>query len=482
MQHRIRPLWTIFIAVVVLAGAAPAAATAAQARPATGRPVYVTNSANPFGGVPPTGPPNVARFAANATGALTPLGTVPAGDGARGLVVTPDLRFAYVSNAGAGEIWMYRVGPGGALTRFGAVPAAGTFGIAIAPNGRTVYAGNVDGGTITVFAVRADGVLLPLREFDSGDEIAKGVAVTPDGRFLYVSHGGPGDTQPRRLTGFALGADGLPVRQVASVPHGVSGAETVITPNGRFVYVVCQVSDDVFGFRIGADGGLTPIPGTGTGFLAGDFPEGAGVSPDGRRLYVAALSTVGPGQAPGQVVGFTIGADGRLTRDIDPVVMTDPIGIGFAPDGRHVYVSDFSDNIVNAFAVGAGGDLTLIQTESSQGPRPAFHSVTVLPNRGPAAAFSARAAAAGYPTRFDGSASSDVDGRVARYDWDFGDGTVLADGGPAPEHVYRSPGSYRVRLTVTDDEGCSTGLVYTGQVAVCVGSAAATATQTVTVS
>jgi len=479
-----RPLRTIAIAAVVftvLAGAG-AGAGAAPAPPGTGRPVYVTNSANPFGDIPPTGPANVARFASGAAGTLTPLGTVPAGDGARGLVVTPDLRFAYVSSSGAGEIWMYRVGPQGALARFGAVPAEGTFGIAIAPNGRTVYAGNVDGRTIRVFAVRPDGALRPLDEFDSGDDFAKGIALTPDGRFLYVSHGTPGDEQRSRLTGFALGPDGRPIRQVASKPHGVSGAETVITPNGRFVYVVCQVSDDLFGFRIGPDGGLTPIPGTSTGLPAGDFPEGAGISPDGRRLYVATLSTVGEGQAPGQVLGFTIGADGTLTRDIDPVTMTDPIGIAFAPDGRHVYISDFSDNIVNAFAIDAEGDLTLIQTESSQGPRPAFHSVTVLPNRGPTAAFSARPATAGSPTRFDGSASSDVDGRVARFDWSFGDGTTLADGGPTPEHVYRAPGAYQVRLTVTDNEGCSTTLVFTGQVATCVGSAAATATHTVAVS
>jgi len=43
------------------------------------------------------------------------------------------------------------------------------------------------------------------------------------------------------------------------------------------------------------------------------------------------------------------------------------------------------------------------------------------PAQGPAAAFSAVAASAGSASRFNGSASSDPDGTVARYDWSFGD-------------------------------------------------------------
>ncbi len=54
---------------------------------------------------------------------------------------------------------------------------------------------------------------------------------------------------------------------------------------------------------------------------------------------------------------------------------------------------------------------------------------------------------------FDGSASSDADGTIVRYDWDFGDGTAVEDAGPAPAHVYSAPGDYTVMLTVFDDAG-----------------------------
>jgi MYXO-CTERM domain-containing protein len=54
---------------------------------------------------------------------------------------------------------------------------------------------------------------------------------------------------------------------------------------------------------------------------------------------------------------------------------------------------------------------------------------------------------------FDGNASSDADGTVVRYDWDFGDGATAADGGPTPTHAYSMAGEYTVTLTVFDDAG-----------------------------
>ncbi len=51
--------------------------------------------------------------------------------------------------------------------------------------------------------------------------------------------------------------------------------------------------------------------------------------------------------------------------------------------------------------------------------------------------------------QFDGSKSTDVDGLVNSYQWDFGDGGT--GGGPTPTHVYTSPGTYRVTLIITGD-------------------------------
>lgn len=54
-------------------------------------------------------------------------------------------------------------------------------------------------------------------------------------------------------------------------------------------------------------------------------------------------------------------------------------------------------------------------------------------------------------TVFDASASTDPDGEIVCYMWDFGDG--VGKEGQVVTHVYTSPGHYTVLLTITDDEG-----------------------------
>ncbi len=50
---------------------------------------------------------------------------------------------------------------------------------------------------------------------------------------------------------------------------------------------------------------------------------------------------------------------------------------------------------------------------------------------------------------FDGSGSSDADGRITAWRWDFGDGAGAS--GAVTRHTYAVPGHYRVTLTVEDD-------------------------------
>ena len=54
---------------------------------------------------------------------------------------------------------------------------------------------------------------------------------------------------------------------------------------------------------------------------------------------------------------------------------------------------------------------------------------------------------------FDGSASFDPDGSIARYAWDFGDGNLGS--GLQPQHTYLGTGVYDVTLTVTDSDGAT---------------------------
>ena len=54
---------------------------------------------------------------------------------------------------------------------------------------------------------------------------------------------------------------------------------------------------------------------------------------------------------------------------------------------------------------------------------------------------------------FDASASSDSDGTIVSYAWNFGDGSAAS--GATASHTFAASGSYTVTLTVTDDAGDS---------------------------
>lgn len=75
------------------------------------------------------------------------------------------------------------------------------------------------------------------------------------------------------------------------------------------------------------------------------------------------------------------------------------------------------------------------------------------PNEPPVAAFQVSdfEGAAPFMVTFDGRASSDPDGEIVDFRWEFGDGATAA--GEVVSHTYEDPGAYRPRLTVTDDRG-----------------------------
>ncbi|MFW5927555.1 MAG: PKD domain-containing protein [Thermoplasmatota archaeon] len=84
--------------------------------------------------------------------------------------------------------------------------------------------------------------------------------------------------------------------------------------------------------------------------------------------------------------------------------------------------------------------------EGNVAPNPEFEWEPSRPNEG-------------QSVEFDASGSSDPDGEIDYYLWDFDDGNE--DQGEKTEHVYKEPGNYTVSLDVIDDEGASVSLSQT---------------------
>jgi PKD repeat protein len=84
-----------------------------------------------------------------------------------------------------------------------------------------------------------------------------------------------------------------------------------------------------------------------------------------------------------------------------------------------------------------------------------FLQAPMSPNQPPTASFTFTPASptVGTTVSFNGTSSTDPDGTIVSYAWSFGDGS--SGSGATAGHAYMSPGTYTVRLTVTDNDGAS---------------------------
>lgn len=138
--------------------------------------------------------------------------------------------------------------------------------------------------------------------------------------------------------------------------------------------------------------------------------------------------------------------------------------LSFDPDGSIVsYEWDFGDNTTGSGTVvshqyNAAGEYTvkLTVTDNQSGIGVQTQTISILANQLPNASFSyviLENSATNHTLQFDGSTSSDPDGTIISYQWDFGDNTTSTL--IRPTHSYQNYGSYQVSLTVTDNKNGS---------------------------
>ena len=198
----------------------------------------------------------------------------------------------------------------------------------------------------------------------------------------------------------------------------------------------------------------TPIP------ARGNAPIGIAITPDGTTAYVT-NNTFSNSVTPIDIATNTAGTPFAVGMG--------PVGIAITPDGATAYVANSLSDDLTPIDTATNTTAAPFAVAAGSGP----WNIAIVPNQAPAAAFSTALGDPDSDVLFDATGSADPDGSIDRYDWDFGDGATLDDGGPTPSHSYEDPGSYDVTLTVTDSEGCSTELIFSGQTAYCNGKPSA---------
>jgi len=133
----------------------------------------------------------------------------------------------------------------------------------------------------------------------------------------------------------------------------------------------------------------------------------------------------------------------------------------YDPDGTIVsYEWDFGDNghgyykeVNHIYNETGTYTVVLVVTDDSGNSDSVSKTITVVDNSTPTASFTY---SPGSPTTsdnitFNGSASSDPDGNIISYEWDFGDTDTIDGEDAIVTHQYSSAGIYTVWLTVTDN-------------------------------
>ncbi len=164
---------------------------------------------------------------------------------------------------------------------------------------------------------------------------------------------------------------------------------------------------------------------------------------------------------------MTVNVDGTNSADTDGTIASYGWDFGDGTTGTGSTAS-------HTYSTPGTYTIALTVTDNSGGTGTLSHTVTVTNTLPPVAAFTS--VPAGLKVAFDGTGSSDPDGTVASYAWDFGDGQGSAD--PTPNHTYAAAGTYTATLTVTDNAGVTNAVSHDVTVANASPKASFTSTPT----
>ena len=269
-------------------------------------------------------------------------------------------------------------------------------GLAVSPDGATVYVAAVEGkltelrhgtrGGLAFEDCFADGGRRGCRDIphDSLDA-ATGVAVSPDGRSVYVTSAQPANAVTRFKQEpdgtlvyrgcIANGGDHAGIAGCRQVPRNSldSNEAVAVSPDGHSVYVASSDSDSITRFERKANGALTY-----RGCVANRGAHGCGnpkhdslggafdvaVSPDGKSVYVVSLDgdsiTRFDRRSNGSLAYKNCLANARAhgCRQLKHDSLGGADAVAVSADGKSVYATALEGDSITAFKRSPSGRIT----------------------------------------------------------------------------------------------------------------------------
>lgn len=293
------------------------------------------------------------------------------------MALSPNRRFLYSIDTdgtfggdGPEFVKAWAVNPGdGELTPLNRQPTRGTAScyVDVDATGRQVLVANYATGSVASLPTLDDGSLGPIRTFVQhvGSSVnpdrqkqpnAHCFVVSPDNRFAFAA-----DLGIDQILGYRLNpADGsiaAAPQPFVRTPPGAGPRHLTFDPSGKHVYVINELLNSVTHFQYLPDSGMLIERGTVStlppDFTGTSYCADLKITPDGRFLY-------GTNRGHDSLAAYAIGATGELKLiEIRPSLGQGPQNLAITPDGRWLLCGNMPGNNVATFRIdAASGKLT----------------------------------------------------------------------------------------------------------------------------
>ena len=291
------------------------------------------------------------------------------------------------------------------------IPSGGRKPVAIAaaPNQKAIYVINHDDSNVVEFTIGTDGKLYPQNTYNTTGSYPTALAVSSDNKFLYVAYTyQPGFTTaspgPGGISTFPIASDnslGTPLDFfIGRSPVAIAVSSKPTSGGANVVYVVSQDSAaantapagpssqtlNLFAFTTDATSGQpSTLPGEtivggnvpSLGYATGTTPGGILEDATGTHLYVTDFTG-------NIVIGYSIGASGvpSLIPNGTAVTASGPLGMAIDPTGKYFYLANSGSGTISGYTFGASGEPVTSGPASSTQAGTGTNCVTVEPTHG----------------------------------------------------------------------------------------------------